>query len=776
MILQSPSRLGLSNNPGSSLLRVLVAVAIVIAASVLAAVGALRPIENGLQDLGFAMRSTEASGQVAVVEMDAASLAAIRQWPWDRTHYARVVDRLDRAGARTIAFDVDFSARSNPADDARFARSLEKASANIVLPVFGQQASAADQRQLDALPIPLLREHVLLGSVSVQPDPTGIVRDMPIGTFNSDAPRPSLSAQLAQRSGVADQPFPIDFAIDPGSLPRHSFIAVERGEFDAGAFAGKDVVIGATAIEMGDRYAVPRHGILPGLIVQALAAETLLDGIPNRVGWPVLLLPAFGLVWLILGARHRRQIVLRTGGAVVVTLTVLHFGAILANQIFAVAPSVLVILASAIVRWAALVHADFEQTRMIDPETGMPNRRAFEKEIVNGSHTRVIAAMIDGFETIRMVVEDSEIGSLFGRIEDRLCAAGCGERIYRVDDRVVAWTTALEPFEIEGQLQGLAAVMRHPLEITGRRIDARLAFGIADGREISDAAHAASQALRSGSCFAYHEHAEKLVLDQQLSLMGELDEGIRRGELEVLYQPKLDLRSDRITSAEALIRWNHPTRGYLRPDIFIPLAEEADRIDDLTLFVLRRAIEDLDTWCSAGHVMKVAVNVSAVLISSPAFAVRLEHILREEGVPRERVTLEITESAAIIDFEAARSALEAIRALGVSISMDDYGTGQSTLTYLKGLPLSELKIDRSFVQYAHRDQGDALLVSSTVELAHQMGLEVVAEGIEDADCLAFLRSIGCDFAQGYHIAKPMSAEDLLELVRISPPLSSRKAA
>ncbi len=757
-------------------MRLLVATALVIVAGVLAAIGALRPIENGLQELGFAMRSTRASGQVAVVEMDAASLASIRRWPWDRTHYARVVDRLDRAGARTIAFDVDFSARSDPADDARFARSLEKASANIVLPVFGQQASAADQRQLDALPIPQLREHVLLGSVSVQPDPTGIVRDMPIGTFNSDAPRPSLSAQLAHRSGFADQPFPVDFAIDPETLPRHSFIAVERGEFDAGVFAGKDVVIGATAIEVGDRYAVPRHGILPGVIVQALAAETLLDGIPNRVGWPVLMLPALGLAWLILGAPRRRQIVLRAWAGMGAILAIFHFGAIFANQIFAVAPAVLMILTAAVIRWAALVHADFEQTRMIDPETGMPNRRAFEKAIADVSHNRVIAATIEGFETIRMVVGSSEMGSLFGRIEDRLRAAGCGEQIYRVDDRVVVWTTALEPFEIEGQLLGLAAIMRHPLEIAGRRIDARLAFGIADGREVSDASHAASQALQSGSFFAYHEHAEKLALDQQLSLMGELDEGIWRGELEVLYQPKLDLRSDRITSAEALIRWNHPARGYLRPDIFIPLAEKADRIDDLTIFVLRRAIEDLRNWCSGGHVMKVAVNVSAVLISSPAFAARLEHILREEGVPCERVTLEITESAAIVDFEAARAALEAIRALGVSISMDDYGTGQSTLTYLKGLPLSELKIDRSFVQYAHRDRSDALLVSSTVELAHQMGLEVVAEGIEDADCLAFLRSIGCDYAQGYHIAKPMSARELLELVQNSPPSSSRATA
>ncbi|WP_279349227.1 putative bifunctional diguanylate cyclase/phosphodiesterase [Erythrobacter litoralis] len=757
-------------------MRFAVALAIVAAAGVLAALGAFRPIENGLEELGFALRSKEASGQVHVVEMDAASLAAIQRWPWDRSYYARVVERLDRAGARTIAFDVDFSASSDPVEDARFARSLANASADIVLPVFGQQASADDQRQLDALPIPELREHVLLGSVSVDPDPSGVVRDMLIGTFNSNAPRPSLSAQLAHRSGSADQSFPVDFAIDPTSLPRHSFIAVERGEFDPKAFAGKDVIIGATAIEMGDRYAVPRYGVIPGVIVQALAAETLRGGVPNRVAWPVLLFLASGLVWWVLAARKGMQILLRAGMSFALLTGILHFGTVFANQVFAAAPAMMAVLFSATARWIKLVHSEFEKTRLVDPETGMPNRRAFEKEALSEPNTRVVAAMIDGFDAIRMVVGGGEIGNVFGRIEDRLRVSGCNAQIYRVDDRVIAWTTTLEPFEVEGQLQALAAIMRHPLEVAGRRIDAKLAFGIADALALSDAVHAASRALRSGACFTYHEQAQKVALNQQLSLMGELDEGIARGELEVVYQPKLDLRTDRIGSAEALIRWNHPTHGYLRPDTFIPMAEQANRIDDLTAFVLRRAIHDIVVWQEAGHALKVAVNVSAALISSQTFITRLSDILREEGVPRERLTLEITESAEIADFKTARAGLEAIRDLGVSISMDDYGTGQSTLSYLKSLPLSELKIDRSFVQYAHRDHGDALLVSSTVELAHQLGLEVVAEGIEDAECLEFLRSVNCDYAQGYYIAKPLSAVSLLDMVRNMRPRVLDEAA
>ena len=214
-------------------------------------------------------------------------------------------------------------------------------------------------------------------------------------------------------------------------------------------------------------------------------------------------------------------------------------------------------------------------------------------------------------------------------------------------------------------------------------------------------------------------------------------------------------------SAEALVRWRHPTRGYLSPDTFIPLAEESDRIGELTLFVLRRALDDLAQWSARGTVIRTAVNISARLIASAQFVGQVERMIRADGIAPDRLIFEITESATLRDPAGARAALMRWCDLGVAISMDDYGTGQSTLSYLKNLPLSELKIDRSFVQHAHQDRSDALLVRSTVELAHQLGLKVVAEGIEEAECLAYLRAIGCDYAQGYFIGKPMAGDDLL---------------
>ncbi|MEP2726668.1 EAL domain-containing protein [Roseibium sp.] len=732
--------------------------------SFLTVAGALQPFENALQNAGFAMRERPASGQLHIVEMDAASVAAIERWPWAREHYARVVDQLHRAGARTVAFDVDFSSPSNARQDAILAHSLAGSSSTIILPIFGQRESHDSARQLDSLPIAILRDYALLGSVSVAPDSDGLVRQMPLGTLNAGAPRPSLSAQIAHQSGAADTFFPIDFAIDPDTIPRHSFVAIERGIFDTAELRGKDVVIGATAIEMGDRYATPGHGILPGVVIQALAAETLSRGVPIRVGWYwPLALAALSSIWILL-ASSRASVAARaivTAGSL---LTLWHLGSWLFLMRIEIAAALFMLGAVTLLRSAVLLHREFEHARLIDAETGMPNLRALERNIGGGSGGHTVTAMIDEFDALKAVVGQAETANLLARIEDRLLVSGCEAPIYRVDDRVLAWVSKLPLYELENLLSGLAAVMRTPVEVAGRRVDLALGFGIAEETEISGAVHAASLALRSDDVWTYHEDAGKAALEQQISLMGELDLAIEQGELEVVYQPKLELAIDRITSAEALVRWRHPTRGYLSPDTFIPLAEESNRIGDLTLFVLQRAIDDLSEWCGHGVMIRTAVNISARLISSPDFVEQVERMIQTAGVPPDRLIFEITESATLRDPEGAREALLRFRDLGVAISMDDYGTGQSTLSYLKNLPLSELKIDRSFVQHSHQDPNDALLVRSTVELAHQMGLKVVAEGIEEAECLAFLRSIGCDYAQGYFIARPMKGEDLVKLV------------
>lgn len=745
-------------------LRLLVAVALFAGMAVLANMGFTTAAENKARDLAFELTGKSASGQLHIIEMDAASIATIERWPWPRGYHARVVDNLREAGVRSITFDVDFSSASDLEEDRKFAAALERADGLVTLPTFAQSASHGAEYDIDSLPIDMFREHTTLASVSVLPDADGSVREMPLGTITQKTPRPSLSAHIAGKSGSADTPFPVDFSIDPDSIPRQSFVAVERGRFDAETLRGKDVIIGATAIEMGDRYVVPRHGILPGVVVQALAAETLYNGVPVSGGWFIPLVLSFSMVCWIMMAGERGVVFARLFIASGTALVLAWFAWNLALTAVEIIPAFGAMIGATVWQLLELARAENRKKRLVDGQSGLPNQHALEADRANSDGSFTVAAMIDDFDALKAVLGQENFGQFIARLAERLEVAAGASRIYRIDDRVLAWITDLEHYDLEDTLSGLKAIMRSPIEVGGRRVDMHLGFGIASAGRTAEAAHAASRALRNGQAWRYHQEAEQSALAEQLSLMGELDSAIKQRELQVLFQPKLELAKGEITSAEALVRWEHPERGMLRPDSFIPLAEESDRISDLTLYVLSETIDNIVQWEERGFTLKVAVNISARLVSSPDFFDAALSLLKKSSLSPERLIFEITESATLDDPDTAIAALKRFRDLGVSISMDDYGTGQSSLSYLKTLPLSELKIDRSFVQYAYRDTNDALLVRSTVDLAHQLGLTVVAEGVEDEECLEFLKSIQCDFAQGYHIAKPLAAEQLIEMI------------
>ena len=729
--------------------------------------GAFRSAENRLAELSFALVGHEASGQVHVVEMDAASMAAIRRWPWPRDHYARALAALDAAGVRSISFDVDFSGRGEPAGDAAFAAAIAAARAPVALPTFAQKAGAGDHRQLDALPIPALRDRAHLASVSVMPDRDGLVRRMPYGTVTRATARPSLSAFVAGQSGAVGEHFPVDFSIDPASIPRHSFIAIERGMIPPGSLRGKDVIIGATAIELGDRYNVPGHGVIPGVIIQAMAAETLARGTPVYGSWVLPLALAGGLAFAVLSAGRRRAAALRSGLAAAALIAVWLAARVAGNIWFEIVPALMLIALAGGVRHLVLTRRFAARRRRIDQESGLPNRLALQARPADPADRFLIAAQIDEFDALKLAVDSEGLGPLLARIAERLRAASGVHAIYRWEDRTLVWLSPLPIDEIEAKLAGLRALMRSPFEIAGRRIGVSLTFGVADCNlpgPAPNAVHAASLARRAGKFWRLHTPEEGEAVARQIALLGELDEALRCGNIAVLYQPKLDLAANRIDCAEALVRWNHPERGLLPPDGFIPLFEERGRLDDLTLAVLAKALEDMKGWADRGLTIGVAVNISAGLLTSESFANRALALVGRAGALSHQVTFEVTESAQFDDTEAAIATLCRFRAAGIRISMDDYGTGQSALNYLKLLPLSELKIDRMFVGEAHVDRGDAMLVRSTVQLAHELGLKVVAEGIEEAAGLAFLRSIGCDYAQGYFVGRPLAADQLAALV------------
>lgn len=748
------------------------AAALALVMTMAAMSGAFRPAENEIEELTFTLFSRPASGQVHVVAMDAASMAAIRRWPWSRDHYARLVEQLDRAGVRSISFDVDFSSNGDPAGDRALAEAISSARAPVTLPTFAQKASATDRRNLDSLPIPVLRETAHLAAISVRPDPDGYVRSMPLGTVTSQTARPSIAAFIAGRAGEVGQEYPVNFAIDPATIPRHSFTAIENGTTEVASLRDKDVIIGATAIELGDRYTVPRHGVIYGVIIQALAAETLASGVPIYGHWSLPLLLAFALTLAVLSAQQRGAVLLRAGCAAGALLAAWAAARLLGDYWFQITPALALIAASGAVRYIILTQRLAALGRQIDTESGLPNQHGLEARPDEAADRFVIAAQIDDFDTLKLAVEGTGLGTLLGRIAERLRVASGGRTVYRTEDRTLAWVSGLAMDELEAQLSGIRAMMRSPFELDGRRLGVSLTFGVADagGRDSAiHASHAASLAKRAGKVWRLHAEGAGEAASQQFSLLGELEDALRSGNIAVLYQPKLNLGTQVIDAVEALVRWNHPERGLLPPDCFIPLFEEAGRIDDLTLAVMTQSFADMRSWCDSGLTIGVAVNVSATLLTSESFTNRALALIERADVPVHRITLEVTETAQFEDVDKAIATLERFRAAGIRISMDDYGTGQSALNYLKLLPLSELKIDRMFVANAHVDRGDAMLVRSTVQLAHELGLKVVAEGVEETACLAFLRQIGCDYAQGYFVGRPLKADDLAALAAQNAP-------
>jgi EAL domain-containing protein (putative c-di-GMP-specific phosphodiesterase class I)/CHASE2 domain-containing sensor protein len=734
--------------------------AAIVLSGILVTMGPMeRSIERALMPARFAAKHRIASGNVLVVEMDADSIAKIKRWPWSRSNYAQVVDRLRQAGAASIVFDVDLSATADAEGDRAFADALARANGLVALPTFGQDAGSGDRRTIDTIPLPQFRKSVALASVSIRPDADGLVRNMPLGTITAGTPRPTLSGYIAAVMGSADRDFLIDQSIDPDTIPRLSFVAVRDGRFDPAQVRGRNVLIGATAIEMGDRYGTSQWGVIPGVVIQAMAAETLLRGIPVD-GWPGTTILIAGLI-AALALSFRSSIpglgIAATGGAamIIATLVAQHRF----QLIYPLAVPLLMIAATAAVSLSRDVVTRFREARSIDEATGLPNTLALVTDGKAQESAVLAVATIGNHDALRAILGPRDLANAIIRTGERMALIALDHHVYRTAEHQLAFL--LPPDQAsDDTLHGLRAILLQPVEIGGRRVDVSISIGIASGagteldRMVSDAALAAAKAQSDG-VFWRRAATDIDGLERSVSLMGELDEAIARGEIEVFYQPKYHLGDRRIVSVEALVRWRHPVRGFIGPDLFIPIAEKTNRIAPLTLHVLAQVARDIPVMRSHAADLTAAINLSANLLSSTVFNREVERIIAEADVPTAALVFEVTESAAMSHPVEAIAALRRYRDLGIAVSLDDYGTGQSTLTYLRQLPITELKIDKSFVQNAHIDHNDGVLVRSTIDLAHRLGLKVVAEGVEDQACLDYLAACDCDLIQGYFISKPL---------------------
>jgi EAL domain-containing protein (putative c-di-GMP-specific phosphodiesterase class I) len=265
---------------------------------------------------------------------------------------------------------------------------------------------------------------------------------------------------------------------------------------------------------------------------------------------------------------------------------------------------------------------------------------------------------------------------------------------------------------------------------------------------------------RSGYEFYDEERHEHRHDAGRLALIGELRRAMDETELVLFYQPKVALRDGKVKGVEALARWHHPERGLLSPDEFIPLAERSNLLRPMTLYLIDTALRQANAWRSKGLEISVAVNLSMQNMLDLRLPNDLARLLTSWRLPAGSLELEITESTIMADHRRATTILTRLSKMGVRLSIDDFGTGYSSLAYLQELPVDAIKIDKSFVMEMHADAGNATIVQSTVDLGHNLGLEVVAEGVETVESYNTLARLGCDYAQGYFLSKPLSPEKM----------------
>ncbi|MBH1970292.1 EAL domain-containing protein [Moraxellaceae bacterium AER2_44_116] len=409
-----------------------------------------------------------------------------------------------------------------------------------------------------------------------------------------------------------------------------------------------------------------------------------------------------------------------------------------------------------------------------DPLTELPNRLRFQQllqEHINthANHaTAIIVLGLNHFKDINDTLGHLSGDLLLQQVAQRLAAMRREQdTIARFSgDAFVVLLTAIERHEVLALAMYYKQILDDAFVIENIAMSVNAAMGIA---LYPDHAEAASTLLQRAEIAMYVAKEKRLpcaLYSQQqnrysllrLSLMSELRGAISRGELVLYYQPKLDIRADKITSVECLVRWQHPLHGLIFPDDFIPLAEQTGNIRFLTSWAIDTALAQCVRWQQQGIELEVAVNISSVDLQDPQFVHQIQQALNTHQLPAQCLSLEVTESAVMHDIEKAVELLTALRQLGIRLAMDDYGTGYSSMAQLKRLPIHEMKIDKSFVIDLHHNQDDAIIVRSTIELGHNMGLILIAEGVESEDILRILRQYGCDIAQGYGIGRPMPVD------------------
>ena len=424
--------------------------------------------------------------------------------------------------------------------------------------------------------------------------------------------------------------------------------------------------------------------------------------------------------------------------------------------------------------------ADRQHEALHDSLTGLPNRMLFAQRLSDLAESArsdgdgvagVMLIDLDRFKEVNDTLGHHNGDILLQHVARRLATAlrSC-DTVARLggDEFAILVPEQGDPEEVVRVAQRIVELLHEPFQLEGLAVAVGASIGVAmfpehgdDATVLLQRADVAMYEAKGGDNRVVMYSPERDENSRaRLTMATELRQAIAEDQLEVFYQPKARVRDGQITGAEALVRWRHPERGLLSPAEFINVSEQTGLITPLTMFVLKTALKQCQEWNSAGRDIGISVNLAVRSLLDLDLPNQIESILDEIGIPSHRLTLEITESSVMADPPRTISVLDQLARAGIKLSVDDFGTGYSSLSYLRRLPVNEVKIDRSFILRVASDPSDAAIVRSIIELSHNLGLETVAEGVEDRVSWDRLRDMGCDEVQGYFLARPLTAENM----------------
>ncbi len=704
-------------------------------------------VDHGYWNLRYKMVRNPAPHDIVVIPLDDLK-------EYGNAEEAAVLVNLRRMMPREVLFDVKVKTGADHDGDTALAQALRSFSDDLTFVVRSERLDNFPASSFHFPP----QEIIGNARIAVSAWKTNFLANAistPTSVTIDGRDYPTVSAQLAHSAKVRSGLIYPDFSIDPSTIPLISARSLLDGKVPAEAIAGRTVIITAQGSAPNVGYFGSNVTSQVPLDVAGAAALRKPFSV-NLTDFPLLVLTLFALTLISRRSLYRLKI-----PAYISVVAIVFFAPAMLRGYGIVSSPDISICALLIFGGLRLWH---KRTRRIQHTnvSGLPNLLAFSTTDL-GVGRDVVVAVIARYEEM-LATLPAELHGEYARQIARRISIGTGtEEIYQGDSGHFVWSEEARPLEVQSShLEGLRALFSAPLQIGLHTFDTNIHFGL-DRNEgldtltrVNSALVSANEALANGRVVELFEAHRLAEAPWELSLHARIDEGLRNGDIWLAFQPQWCFRNQRIYGAEALIRWDHPTRGPITPDAFILQAERAGRIDSLTYWVLEEAITAAMTINALGERFQMSVTLSAQMVDKADLVSRFSEIVARRGFDPSLLTIEVTETSSVRNRPAACHNLTLLRGMGFRLSIDDFGTGEASLAYLADLPSDELKLDRRFVSRIVSSQRDRAIVSSTISLAHALGQAVVAEGIEDAATFSLLHDLGCDSGQGYYLGRPQS--------------------